>query len=261
MGTQGLVADVTNGVINYSASSETTSKTTRGSSELGKDAFLELLVCQMQNQDPLDPQDNSEYVAQLAQFSSLEQLQNISGESQKSQALSMVGKYVIFKVTDAVGRTTYPEGKVDFVNMAGGKVKFSVDGKMFDYEDLFTVVDDVYQYEQNIPKIEKNYDLSFNAKNPDDLSFEVDFGIDDYKASEVAVVVGGRTIDGSMLSYRNNTVTIDKEAFKNFDNGEYPVSVIFNNSVYTTVTDKVSIKIYNSEYTELPAEDVAPTEA
>ena len=44
---------------------------------LDKDAFLQLLVTQMQYQDPLDPQDNSEYVAQLAQFSSLEQMTNV----------------------------------------------------------------------------------------------------------------------------------------------------------------------------------------
>lgn len=47
-----------------------------GSSELGKDAFLNLLVTQLQNQDPLNPQKNEEFVAQLAQFSSVEQLTN-----------------------------------------------------------------------------------------------------------------------------------------------------------------------------------------
>ena len=45
-----------------------------GGSEVGKDAFLTLLVTQLQNQDPLNPQSNEEFVAQLAQFSSLEQL-------------------------------------------------------------------------------------------------------------------------------------------------------------------------------------------
>jgi flagellar basal-body rod modification protein FlgD len=35
--------------------------------------FLQLLVAQLQNQDPLQPQDGSQFVAQLAQFSSLEQ--------------------------------------------------------------------------------------------------------------------------------------------------------------------------------------------
>ena len=42
------------------------------SSSLGKDAFLQLLVTQLKNQNPLDPQDNTAFVAQLAQFSSLE---------------------------------------------------------------------------------------------------------------------------------------------------------------------------------------------
>ena len=51
--------------------------TTRANDSLDKDAFLQLLVTQMQYQDPLDPQDNSEYVAQLAQFSSLEQMTNV----------------------------------------------------------------------------------------------------------------------------------------------------------------------------------------
>ena len=41
---------------------------------LGKDAFLQLLVAQMKNQDPLSPQDGKEMAAQLAQFSSVEQL-------------------------------------------------------------------------------------------------------------------------------------------------------------------------------------------
>ena len=45
--------------------------------DLGKDAFLQLLVAQLKNQDPLNPQDNSSYIAELAQFSSLEQMTNV----------------------------------------------------------------------------------------------------------------------------------------------------------------------------------------
>jgi len=46
--------------------------------ELGRDEFLKLLVVQLQNQNPLDPQKNGDFIAQLAQFSSLEEQQKLS---------------------------------------------------------------------------------------------------------------------------------------------------------------------------------------
>lgn len=42
--------------------------------EIGQTEFLELLVAQLENQDPLNPQDSAQFAAQLAQFSSVEQL-------------------------------------------------------------------------------------------------------------------------------------------------------------------------------------------
>ena len=45
---------------------------------IGQDAFLQLLVTQLKNQDPTQPQDSSQFVAQLAQFTSLEKLTSMN---------------------------------------------------------------------------------------------------------------------------------------------------------------------------------------
>ena len=56
----------------------TSSSTETKDNELGRNAFLELMVAQLNNQNPLEPQDNQAFVAQLAQFSSVEGLDNLN---------------------------------------------------------------------------------------------------------------------------------------------------------------------------------------
>ncbi len=82
-------------------------KAVGGDDALGQEAFLKLLVAQLQNQDPLNPQENHEFVAQLAQFSSLEQSIGINDRLdqlalqnqglQNSQIVSLVGKQATVK--------------------------------------------------------------------------------------------------------------------------------------------------------------------
>jgi flagellar basal-body rod modification protein FlgD len=60
------------------STSDTNSLYSSGSNVLDKDDFLKLLVTQLQNQDPLNPTDSTEFVSQLAQFSSLEQLSSVN---------------------------------------------------------------------------------------------------------------------------------------------------------------------------------------
>lgn len=55
---------------------------------LDKDAFLKLMMVQLQNQNPLDPTNNAEYMAQMAQFSSVEQLANIYSSVENTNKLN-----------------------------------------------------------------------------------------------------------------------------------------------------------------------------
>ncbi len=55
------------------------SQSADGSQAMGRDAFLKLLITQLQYQDPLKPMDDTQFISQLAQFSSLEQMQQLNG--------------------------------------------------------------------------------------------------------------------------------------------------------------------------------------
>lgn len=55
-------------------------------SDLGKDEFLRLLVTQLQNQDPVNPMDSSQFASQLAQFNSVEQLINVNSSIENMAA-------------------------------------------------------------------------------------------------------------------------------------------------------------------------------
>lgn len=141
-----ISADIVNGQANTGKTETYQKENTVGTTSLGKDAFLQLLVAQLQYQDPLNPQTNQEFVAELAQFSTLEEMQNMTGSMNNSQALSLVGKNVIIEVGKSkdLGNTTTVAGYVDYVQMVDGKAKLSINEQLYDYEDLDMVIDDYY---------------------------------------------------------------------------------------------------------------------
>lgn len=110
---------------------------TSGNGSLGKQEFLQLLVAQMKNQDPINPMDGTEFATQLAQFNSVEQLINVnSGLSalQSSQdlmstsltnslAASITGKQVR-AISDQVNLTAGEETDINFkLNNSADKVE------------------------------------------------------------------------------------------------------------------------------------------
>ncbi|MGA2165538.1 MAG: flagellar hook capping FlgD N-terminal domain-containing protein, partial [Solirubrobacteraceae bacterium] len=71
--------------------------------ELGKNAFLQLMVAQLQAQNPLEPSNGTEYISELAQFSQLEQTTNLAQSSSQSvtaqrvaQAVGLIGHTVSY---------------------------------------------------------------------------------------------------------------------------------------------------------------------
>jgi flagellar basal-body rod modification protein FlgD len=95
--------------------------TTNGNDPLlDKNTFLKLMMTQLQNQDPLSPQDPSQYLGQLAQLTTVEQETNIATSAQQTAelqntntALALIGHTVTY--TDSNGNSvTGLVQKVDF---------------------------------------------------------------------------------------------------------------------------------------------------
>ena len=99
------------------------------SGALAQDQFLQLLVTQLQNQDPLDPVSDKDFINQLAQLSSLQSLQNLDAsfaEVLKLQQLTsgseLVGRTVTFTDENEQVRT----GEVSAVTVADLGVSLAV---------------------------------------------------------------------------------------------------------------------------------------
>ena len=124
-----------------STTSSTSSTTKSSTSSLGKDDFLKILVAQLQNQDPLNPMDNTQFISQMAQFSSLEQMQSLNQTLTLSQAYNMVGKTI--SVTGNVandGSQTTITGQVDSIVNSGGIAYLVVGDMKIPYGSDMTVL-------------------------------------------------------------------------------------------------------------------------
>ena len=107
---------------------------------LGKDQFMEMLVVQMQNQDPMEPMDNSEMTAQLAQFSSLEQMENLNSQFEGFQqsttaAMSLMnsGNEVVMELNNGSAPIT---GVLEKVQWSGGATQFVVNGELYNSSEI-----------------------------------------------------------------------------------------------------------------------------
>lgn len=105
-----------------------TAKATNDPNAMGKTEFLELMMAQLKNQDPISPQGNTEFIAQMAQFSMVEGIQNLNQStdslvnsfksSQALQASALVGRKVQIEGSAAI--TKEGEGMAGALSLPSG---------------------------------------------------------------------------------------------------------------------------------------------
>ena len=113
-------------------STSTDSQTTtpaNPSSSLGESDFLQLLVAQLQYQDPMDPTDDQSFIQEQAQFSTVEGINNMESTltgmgtaQQMSAAVNLIGASVQYTASDGSTQS----GTVSAASNTGGSVTVQV---------------------------------------------------------------------------------------------------------------------------------------
>jgi flagellar basal-body rod modification protein FlgD len=122
------------------------SSTSGASNDPSKDDFMKLMLAQLQNQDPMQPEDNSQFLAQTAQFNELEQMQDLNktisamaDAQQLGQASSLIGKAV--SATDDNDKSV--TGAVTGVTLESGVAKLHLDSNtVVDLDKVVAVASD-----------------------------------------------------------------------------------------------------------------------
>jgi flagellar basal-body rod modification protein FlgD len=114
----------------------------QGKRELDRDAFLKILITQLQYQDPTQPMQDKEFIAQMAQFSSLEQMNKVASSNEQVFQVSamalgtqLLGNNVSYHDEDGNVKT----GEVKAVKNVEGQIKVQVDDQLVD----LSVIDQV----------------------------------------------------------------------------------------------------------------------
>ena len=123
-------------VTNLTTPTASTSTVPNPKQALGQADFLKLLVTQMTSQDPLNPQNATDFVAQLAQFSSLQSTQTMQSGIASMQANNLIGRTVIVNSSNG----TLATGVISAVQMQAGTPEIIVNGQSYGLGDITSIL-------------------------------------------------------------------------------------------------------------------------
>jgi|SRR5271163_3224543 len=98
--------------------------TSNPSLNVNESEFLQLMITQLQYQDPLSPSDPSEFASQLAQFTSVEQETNTATNTQNTEYLSLLGRTVTYQEANG----TVGTGDVQKIDLTANGATLTVNG-------------------------------------------------------------------------------------------------------------------------------------
>jgi len=115
--------------------------------------FLNLIVAQMSNQDPMNPVENTDFIAQMAQFSALEAMSDLREVSMQGQVTSLIGKNVVVADYNSRGELDIQEGIVQRVTLHGSEAILYVNDKEYRYSNVMEIKEISKKEENPVEKI------------------------------------------------------------------------------------------------------------
>ncbi len=121
-------------ITNTGTSTPTSSSSTTNNTELNSTDFLTLLTTELQNQDPLNPMDDTQSLAQLAQFTSVQSEQalqtsftNFQSNFSVLQSASLIGQTVsVTSGTPTSAGTSTATGTIQSIQVVNGQPSFTL---------------------------------------------------------------------------------------------------------------------------------------
>ncbi len=111
----------------------------KNNADLDFDDFLNLMIVQLQNQDFMNPVDNSEYMTQMTQFASMQAMSEVASYSKTSYAMGMVGKEATASRYTVSGDLDTTTGIVEKVSLVNNEYVLYIGGKTYSLDQVMQI--------------------------------------------------------------------------------------------------------------------------